>query len=388
MPLTKSAITKMVYAKEGNKQDIRWDDSLAGFGVRVYPSGKKSFVLSYRHSGRKHIIVLGQYGQLTLAQAKKSAKDELAKLRLTDADPAAERKKRRQGDTVGDLCLAYLKDYAKIHKKSWRDDERRINNRILPAWKNLKANGLSHTDIAALHRQIGAKHPYEANRVVELISKMYHLAAEWGVVPRSIQNPAHGIKAFKEEKRDRWVSPEELPRLIEAIERESNIYARYALWLYLLTGVRKNELLHAKWSDIDFQRGELCLADTKNGKKHYVPLSTAALSVLEKIPRQSKNPYIIVGNVSKKHLINIDKPWRRVRKRAQVEDLRLHDLRRTVGSWLAQSGNSLHLIGRILNHSDTKTTEIYARFAQDQLHTALERHGQQLLSTVENRNPQ
>ncbi len=382
MKLTKPTVDKMMYGKEGNKQDIRWDDSISGFGVRIYPSGKKSFVLSYRRSGRKHIMVLGQYGQLTLAQARTAAKDEIAKLRLSNSDPISERKRQRQGDTIWDLCQTYLTNYAKLHKKSWKDDERRINNRIIPAWKNLKADALTHNDVSALHRQIGIKHPYEANRVVELLSKMFQLAKEWEIVDRNSQNPAHGIKAFKEEKRDRWVTPEELPALVSAIDSEPNIYARYALWLYLLTGVRKRELLQAKWSDIDFERRELCLTDTKNGNKHYVPLSSPAISILGQIPKQDGNPYIIIGNVPGKHLVNIDKAWRRIRKTAGVDDLRLHDLRRTVGSWLAQSGNSLHLIGKVLNHSDSKTTEIYARFGQDQVHRALEEHGERLISAI------
>jgi len=198
------------------------------------------------------------------------------------------------------------------------------------------------------------------------------------------QNPASGVTKFKEKKRDRFVTPSELPKLIEAIQNESNQSAKYALWLYLLTGLRKEELLTAKWSDI-VELGsnyQLRIEDTKNEKTHYLPLSDAAMEILNQIPRVEGNPYIIVGKNKGTHLININKPWRRVRLVAGIEDVRLHDLRRTVGSWLAQAGNSLHLIGRVLNHSNTSTTAIYARFGQDTVRNALDRHGDQILSVA------
>jgi len=144
--------------------------------------------------------------------------------------------------------------------------------------------------------------------------------------------------------------------------------------------LRKEELLTAKWGDVDLNRKELRLTDTKNGKTHYLPLSDAAMELLNQIPRIDGNPYIIVGKNPGCHLVNIDKPWQRVRKAAGVEDVHIHDLRRTVGSWLAQAGNSLHLIGRVLNHSNSSTTAIYARFAQDHIRSALDRHGEQILA--------
>jgi len=134
--LTKTTVDRLEYGKDNNKQDIRWDDDLSSFGVRLYPSGKKSFVLTYRRLGRKHIMVLGQYGQITLAQAKSAAKTQLAKLRLSDEDPLDTRHKQRTAATIPDLCRKYFSDHAVIHKKTWKNDEQRIKNHILPAWKN------------------------------------------------------------------------------------------------------------------------------------------------------------------------------------------------------------------------------------------------------------
>jgi len=151
---------------------------------------------------------------------------------------------------------------------------------------------------------------------------------------------------------------------------------------FSLTGARKSELLRARWEDLDWQRRELRLPDTKAGRVHYLPLSGPALTILEQLPRLEGSPHILPGAVEGAPLVNISKPWGRVRKAAEVEDVRLHDLRRTVGSWLAQAGNSLHLIGRVLNHSNTSTTAIYARFGQDHAREALEQHAARLLGAA------
>lgn len=378
MKLTKRLIDSFTYQGENEHRDVRWDSVLPGFGIRMYSSGRKVFVLSYRSEGRKHLMTLGIYGVLTLEQARDEAIRLLGSV-LSGSDPLEKRKKAAKGETINDLAIAYVARHAKVHKKSWKDDERRINKYILPLWGNLKVVNIKRADVAALHGKIGAQHPYEANRVLELLSKVFKLARRWGYLEENAINPASDIDRYREEKRDRWVKPEELPRLIEAMDKEPNLYARAALWLYLLTGVRRSEILKAHWNDIDWDSREIRLPDTKSGRTHYVPLSEVALSLLHKLPRVDSNPYVLPGQIPGQHLVNIDKPWQRVRKAAGIEDVRLHDLRRTVGSWLAQAGNSLHLIGKVLNHSSQATTAIYARFGQDQVRQALEDHGKRIL---------
>jgi integrase len=372
--LTKAVVDRLVYQQEGNERCVIWDALLPGFGVRVYPSGRKAFILSYRVHGRKRLLTLGMYGALTLDQAR-----SLARVRLGEAtvgeDPVEQRKKARHGETVRHLCEAYLERHA-VHKRSLRDDQRRIEQRILPGWGNRKVDSITRADVAALHTKIGATAPYEANRVVALISKMFELGRRWGFVLENAANPAHGIDKFREHTRDRWVTHEELPRVTAAIAEEPNLYVRAALWLYLLTGVRKTELLTVRWADVDMVRCELRLPETKAGRIHYVPLSAPAMSLLERMPREEGNPHLLPSTkVPGHHLVNIEKPWRRVRKAAGVEDVRLHDLRRTVGSWLAQAGNSLPLIGRVLGHTNASTTQIYARLGDDPAKKALDAHG-------------
>lgn len=192
----------------------------------------------------------------------------------------------------------------------------------------------------------------------------------------TLPNPARRVHKYGIQSRDPWVTPAELPRLVKAVTEEPNVYVRTAVWLYLLTGLRKNELLGLRWKDIDFDRRELRLGDTKAGRSHVVPLSAPAVEVLRKTPRMVGNPHVIASPVEPgRPLVNINKPWERIRKRADLEDVRLHDLRRTAGSWMATSGASLPLIGKVLNHSNPSTTQIYARLAEDAKRTALEEHG-------------
>lgn len=419
MKLTKRTVDGLRYTGDGTSRDVRWDDEVPGLGVRVYPSGRKAFVLSYRVNGRKRLMTLKDTRVLTLDAARKQARKVLAN--LDDVDPLEAKQRIAKAGTVKELCEEYIKRYAKKHKRSWKDDQGRINRRIIPAWGNLKAANIKDADVATLHTKIGATKLYEANRVIELVSKMFELARRWGFVTTDHPNPAANVDHFKELKRDRWVTAEELPKLAEAIDEEGNIFARYALWLYLLTGARRSEVIKAKWQDVDLSRKEWRLPETKAGRVHYVPLSEPALAVLGKVPQVEGNPFVFIGNKPASHLVNIDKPWRRVRDRATVKlwaessgrtselvadltieleripsreevekaatfelptairDVRLHDLRRTVGSWLAQSGNSLHLIGRVLNHSSQSTTAIYARFGQDHVRQALEQHANKIM---------
>jgi integrase len=296
-------------------------------------------------------------------------------------DPLSARKADAQGTTMADLCAAYLERHA-IRKRSASDDRRRIERYILPRWNKAKVESITRAEVANLHHKIGQRVPYEANRVLALIRKMLNCARQWGFVGETYVNPASGIPLHPEKSRDRWVTQQELPRLAKAIDEEPNVYARAALWLYLLTGVRKNELLGARWDDIDWDRKELRLSETKAGRVHYVPLSEPAIATLKTLPHEETNPYILPGARKGQHLVNISKPWLRVRKAAGVEDVRLHDLRRTVGSWLAQAGNDLHLIGKVLNHSNLATSAVYARFSQDVVHQALEDHGKRLMAAA------
>lgn len=184
--------------------------------------------------------MVGKYGVYTLDEARSKAKKYLTGLENTD--PLEVRKAAMKAGNVATLCKQYLDNYAKPHKKSWRKDESRINRHILPQWGNQKVHAITNDDICVLHKRIGGSperpgRPYEANRTLELLKVMFKLSKEWGYIPdkvlRTWNNPAAGVKAYEETKRDRWIRPHEVPRLSDAIDAEPNPYIRAAFWLYL-----------------------------------------------------------------------------------------------------------------------------------------------------------
>lgn len=382
--LTKKKIDAARYEGDGKSWDVRYDGSLPGFGLRVYPSGSKSFVLRYRtQTGRTRTMTLGKYGVLTLDQARKRARAELVKVN-DGADPMAERKAASKAETMKAFGHEWLDRHAKPHRRSWREDKRRIKNRINPAIGHLALKDVRRADVAALHAEIGKDAPVEANRVLELVRAMLFKAEEWGYLPEGTPNPAAKVDRFKERSRTRYVTAAEMPKLVENINKESNIYVRAALMLYLLTGLRKNELLRAKWEDIDLGGRAWTVPKTKQDEPHVVPLSAPAVGILEGLPRLAGNPHVFPGHKRGTHLVNIARNWRNIRERAGCVDVTLHDLRRTVGSWIASSGVSLAIVGQVLGHApgDVQATAVYARLQQDSARKALEDHGAALMDVV------
>lgn len=384
MVLTKTKVKGASYDGDGSSWHILYDtddddgQGIPGFGLRVYPGGTKSYVVRYRTQGGRHrFYTIGRHPTLTVKQARDRAKEVLAQVWLGE-DPQEERKRSRKGVTVADFCDTYLERHSRPHKKSSDEDERRIETRIKPALGSMNLADVTRADVADLHAEIGKDGKVEANRVVELLRAIYNKARKWGAVPTGSANPASDYDSFHERSRDRWVRPRELPHLAEAIAQEDNPYIRAAVWLLLLTGLRKTELLETKWEDVDLEDRELRVPETKSGRAHAVPLSGAAVEVLRALPRENGNPHVFVGHKKGDHLHDFKKAWRRIRKQSNLEDLTIHDLRRTVGSWMANAGESLQVIGDVLNHSDPSATEVYARLQEDSARRALEAHGERL----------
>ena len=378
LKLTKRSIDSFTYR---GGWDVRWDDAVPGLGVRIYGSGKKAFVLSYRMQGRKRLIVLGRYGaDLTLAQAR----DKARKLRVDISegrDPLEKKRRDGQGSTFGDLMQAYIDGHAKAHKKTWHDDRKRLARHVPASWRSRLVESITPREIAELHHRIGKTTPYEANRLQEILRKMFGLARTWGFLEATAINPAVGIERFKERARKRWITPAELPKLAEAIEQENSIYVRAILWLLLLSGARKSELLGATWEDVDWSLGRLRLSDTKSGDEQFLSMSAPALAILQALPRNETNLRIFPGDKGGQ-MTTLDAAWRRIRSVANLEDLQIHDLRRTTGSWLSQSGVDLNTIKDALRHVSISTTLTYARLGADPAREAMEAHGQRLMKAA------
>ncbi len=383
--LTETFVKKATYSKQQADsgawpRDIWWDTELTGFGIRLYPTGRKVFIIEYRIDRRKRSKTIGAHGLLTVSQARDRARRDLVGL-LDGIDPLSDRDESKAALTFEELAGIYLERHARPHKKSCRLDEERLRDgsRLMKAFGGKLARNITHSDVLRFHTDVGKSRKPIANALIRLLSVMFNKGIQWELLPDSHRNPAKGIKFFKEHSRERFVTKQELPRLIDSIEQVDNVYVRSMFWLYLLLGLRKEELKSCKWEQIDFERKELALPDTKGGNPHYLPLSDVAIEIFKGIPKLSGNPHVFVGRKEGRHVVNINKQWWAVRERAGLADVQIHDLRRTVGSWLAQKGNTLYLIGKVLNHADVKTTAIYARFQTDDIGEALEQHSKQIM---------
>jgi hypothetical protein len=219
--LTKRLIDAMTYEGDAakNERDVRWDSVVAGFGVRVFPSGKKGFVLSYRTEGRKRLISLGDFGVLTLDEGRKLAREKLGVV-THGGDPLADRQRAVAGKTIADLCQAFVERHVEAETgkrpgglKSAPDVKRRLAV-LRSEWGSRKASSITRADVSALHHRIGRTAPYEANRVLALLSKMFNVARVWGFVDEGHPNPTGGVEKFSEKARERYVTPAEMPRLV------------------------------------------------------------------------------------------------------------------------------------------------------------------------------
>ena len=363
--LTKRLVDSL--AAEGGDLVV-WDAELPGFGVRVKPSGVKSFCIQYRNEqGRSRRVTIGRYGRMTVDEARKEARQKLAKVDR-GADPAQEKQAARTDITMKELSNRYMEEYALLHKKplSVAADERSLRLVILPALGHLPVKGITRADVAKM-MHAHKNEPVKANRAFALLSKALNLAETWGIRPDA-SNPCRHVKKFPERPKQRFLSEDELSRLgkvLKDCEQEGNELPSVitAIRLLLFTGCRRQEILELKWEYVDFERECIFFADSKTGFKA-VPLGNAALEVLANTPRAAGNPYVCPGIKPMRPLVGLQRAWARIRTKAGLDDVRLHDLRHTFGATGAGAGQSLHILGKILGHSQAKTTSRYAHLAQ------------------------
>ena len=361
-------------------QDIVvWDTALPGFGIRVKPTGVRSYIVQYRtrDTGASKRMTIGQHGPLlTFDQAKKQARAI-----LTDAargrDPVAERRSKRQAPTVSELAADYLEKYAtpKKRPKSVRDDRAMLDKIILPKLGSLKASAVGRREIETMHAGLQDR-PYQANRVLALLSEMFNLAVQWGW---RADNPVKGIRRYDEEKRDRWLGDVELRRLCAVLDRHPNQRAANAVRLQLLTGARLGEVLSARKADFDLERGvwRKPSHQTKQRRTEHLPLSAQAVALVTSLVEGSPgSPYLFPGDVEGESLRDIKKFWAAIMRKAEITGYRRHDNRHTYASHLVSSGLSLEIVGRLLGHTNPSTTKRYAHLADDPLRAATEHFGQ------------
>ncbi len=377
--MTKLTIRSVASAKPSDRDILVWDDELRGFGLRVKPSGIKSYLIQYRNQhNESRRLTIGRHGVVSPEEARRKARKLLGQVQ-DGSDPATERKDARSAPTVADLAERFMKEHANVKKRASSAQMDAINLRlhVLPALGRKKVATVTRTDITSLHHAMRDR-PGAANRVMALLSKMFNLAEKWGLRPDG-SNPCRHVDRYPERKMERFLSADELGRLgavLTEAERTGTELPSViaAIRLLIFTGARLGEILNLQWDQVDLERACLRLPESKTGAK-VIHLSAPALEVLDGIDRQDGSPWVITGKVPLKPLVNLRKPWYRIRKKAGLEDVRLHDLRHSFASVGVAGGLSLPIIGALLGHSQPATTARYAHLAADPLKQANEMIG-------------
>jgi integrase len=340
-----------------------WDTEIPGFGLRVTAYGVKSYILNYRIHGRQRKYTIGRHGDFTADQARQEALKLRARIASGD-DPQAEKHKASSIPLLFQFAEEYI-SHIKKSKKTWKNDEAKLKTRILPKWGKLRLDTITTRQIETLHNNIkDARTPATANRHLAMLKRMFNLAIQWGYLEI---NPAQHVKLFKENnERTAWLDARQIKRLLTACQAYPDpfIGAFYPFLLY--TGARSGEAQNAKWQSIDLERGMWHIPEAKSGKGRYVPLAPPAVSLLKALPLHAGNPYVFCGQVPGQAVVNVAKPWKRIRIEADLpEDFRIHDLRHTFASWGVSNGIDLYHIQALLGHSSSQMTQRYSHLAED-----------------------
>lgn len=360
-----------------------YDTATPNLCLMVSRTGAKSFYRSGRVNGVPERIHLGGFPDISVDKARDLATKHAAAI-IDGKNPAAERRKTRIEPTIKGLFGFYLEQHAKPHKaeRSWQDDQKQYD-RYLAEWSNRRLSSIRKSDVAALHVKVGTDNGhYAANRMLALLHKMFNVAIDGG---HMTTNPAHGVHKFRETPRARFVKPDELPTLLEAIDAEGGDFADF-FRLCLFCGARRGNVQSMRWDEIDAGAAVWTVPGEK-AKAHEpiaIPLPTPAMEIIKSrlAARRDDNPWVFPTRSACGHLVEPKTAWSRIIARAKMPGLRVHDLRRTMGSWQAANGASLTIIGKSLGHRNVATTQIYARLDLAPVRQAMEQAATAMAATT------
>ncbi len=374
--LTKRTIDAIPAPADGSRVVVL-DSDVKGFTLRV-SSGARVFYLVRKIAGRVQRVRIGAYPDISPEAARKAA-ERLNGEVASGKDLAAERRRRRQADrsdpTLAALLAHTLEQHWKPNARTWKEQERLFEKYTPAGWKSRKLSAVSKVDVLERHRAIGKENGnYVANRWRGVLHRLFEVAAE--DFDFAGGNPVRKVKPFGEQERERFVTPEELPRLFDAIDAAEDVRIADFLRLALLTGARKSAILRMRFADVDLARAVWTIpaSDSKNGSPVHVPLVAEAVDVIrERLIAARGHEYVFPGRGGVGHWTDPKKPLKEVFDAAGFKDVRLHDLRRTFGSWQAAHGSSELLIGKSLGHRNTRSTAVYARLTLDPVRQSVER---------------
>jgi integrase len=384
--LTKRTIDA-IPSPAGNERVVIHDSDVKGFSIRI-SRGARTFYLYRWIGGRPQRIRLGTYPELTPEAARRLAERSNGEV-AQGKDLAAERRRRRQPSrtdpTLGELFDHTLEHHWKPSCRTWKEQQRLFENYTPKSMRPRRVSSISKIDVLELHRAIGKKNgAYTANRWRGVLHRLFEVAAD--DFDFAGGNPVRKVKPFPEQERERFVTPEELPRLFDAIDAAEDVRIADFLRLALLTGARKSAILRMRFADVDLARAVWTIpaSDSKNGAPVHVPLVLEAVEVIRsRLVAAKGREYVFPGRHGKGFLSDPTKPIAKVFAAAGLKDVRLHDLRRTYGSWQAANGSSELLIGKSLGHRNTASTKVYARLTLDPVRQSVERATNAMRSVVQ-----
>lgn len=357
---TKAALEQLLELHQGERLVVH-DIKQPGLVAELRPGGSLGFYLSKWANGKRRNYRCGGFPEMTVDDARKKAQWALVEY-ANGRDPSAVRREKRGEWTLGELWEHYLEHHAKPRKRSWKEDEAQWK-RYLKGWKSRQLSEIKKSDVQALHNRLGKNSgPYAANRARSLLHSMFEVAADAGW---NGANPVRGVKKFPEQKRERFLHADELPRFFAAVEEEDSATVRDFVKIALLTGARKGNVQAMRWEQVKLDRGTWLIPLTKAGESQTVHLPAAAVEILRERQEDSDSEWVFPGKGATGHLVDPTRIWKEILERAGLPGLRIHDLRRTLGSWQAATGASLPIIGKSLGHKNQATTAIYARLDLD-----------------------
>lgn len=375
---TKTALEAIPDALPGKRINV-YDATTRGLMLRTTDRGVKSFVFCRKIQGRAERIFIGRFPDVSVEQARGKAAEHAGAI-FKGENPADKRRLDRAEMTLQEFFDEFIKRHSKPRKRTWQEDKSKFDQYLASSEDGInladrKLSAIRRSDIATLHVKIGQSHPTTANRVLALASSIFGRATEWGIWEGA--NPCRGIRRFPEKSRERFLQPDELPRFFKALAAEKNETMRDFFFMALLTGARRSNVLEMRWEDITLsdERNEWRIPRTKSGDAHSVPLTEEAVNILEARLKTAKGDakFVFAGDGESGRLNEPRRAWKRILKAAKIKDLRIHDLRRTLGSIMVATGASLAVIAKTLHHADISTTQIYARLGLDPVREAMAR---------------
>lgn len=378
---TKNALESLPLPSDGQRS-VYHDQKTNGLQIRISSTGVKTFCIYRRiKKGKPERVTLGRYPDMSIENARKEAA-RINALIVEGINPNSDARALKTETVLQDLFEAFLK-YRRNRKGAYLSEKTKRTYRYdfdlyLSKWGKRQLSQIKDTDFSKLHTEIGAKHPTAANRVIAMGSSMFGYAAECKLFKGT--NPAQGIKKFPETKRDRFLQKDELPNFFKALENEPNKTLSDYFFILLLTGARRSNVQEMQWSQINFERAEWRIPTTKNGEPQTVILIPTVIEKLLK-RRCNNSPWVFPSTGVTGHLVEPKKAWKRILERAGVSNLRIHDLRRTFGSWQAKTGASLTIIGKSLHHKSPSSTAIYTHLDSDPIRESVERGTNSILIT-------